>query len=274
MGDIQFLQEMARKVRIDSLKAIHKAKSGHPGGSLSAADILTVLYFYKMRINPKSPKWPDRDRFILSKGHAAPAAFAVLAHRGFFPLEDLDTLRKIDGKLEGTVNINTPGGDMTVGSLGQYLSVGIGMALAGRIDKKDYKVYILLGDGELQEGQVWEAAMSAAHYKLGNLIAILDNNKVQQTGKTEEIMDLNHPDDKFKAFGWRVLQMNGHNIQEIIETLDSIPNDPWAAPTMIIANTIKGKGVSFMEGKADWHGGAPSDEQLALALEELGEKNL
>ena len=270
MKDVQFLKEMAAKVRIDCLKAIHKAKSGHPGGSLSAADILTVLYFHKMRIDPKNPKWPDRDRFILSKGHAAPAVFAVLAHRGFFPLEDLDTFRKTDGKLQGTVSINTPGGDMTVGSLGQYLSVGAGMALAGRMDKKDYKVYVLLGDGEIQEGQVWEAAMAAAHLKLGNLVAILDNNKVQMCGITEEILSIGEPGGKFASFGWKVLRMDGHDVGQIIETLDAIPNDPFGTPTIIIADTIKGKGVSYMEGKAEWHGGAPSDEQLAQAVMELG----
>ncbi|MBP7495989.1 MAG: transketolase [Spirochaetales bacterium] len=270
MKDIQFLQEAARKVRIDCLKIIHAAKSGHPGGSLSAADILTVLYYYKLRIDPKNPKWPDRDRFILSKGHAAPALFVLLAHRGFYPLEELKGFRKTGGMLQGAVGITVPGADMSTGSLGQYLSVGAGMAIAGRMDNKDYKVYVLLGDGELQEGQVWEAAMTAVHHKLGNLVAILDFNKVQMCGTLEEIMDLGDPEAKFKAFGWNVVRIDGHDMKQIIEALDGIPNQPHGTPTMIIADTIKGKGVSFMEGKAQWHGGAPTDEQLAQALKELG----
>ena len=270
MSDVRHLTEMARKIRIDCLKMIHRAKSGHPGGSLSAADILAVLYFYKMRIDPSRPKWEDRDRFILSKGHGAPALFAALAHRGFFPLELLESFRKTDGEIQGTVSIFTPGGDMTVGSLGQYLSVGTGMAIAGRMDKKDYKVYVLLGDGEIQEGQVWEAAMAAAHMKLGNLVAILDDNKVQMSGRTEDVLSIGDPAAKFKAFGWKVLFMNGHDIPKIVETLDSIPNSPTGSPTLIVADTVKGKGVSYMEGKAEWHGGAPTDEQLAQALKELG----
>jgi transketolase len=261
---------MARKVRIELLKIIHRANSGHPGGSLSAADILTVLYYYKMRIDPKNPKWPDRDRFILSKGHAAPAVFVLLAFKGFYPLEELLGFRKTEGNLQGTVGISNPGGDMTVGSLGQYLSVGAGMAIAGRLDKKDYKVYVMLGDGEIQEGQVWEAAMTAAHHKLGNLVAILDNNKVQMCGTVQEILDIGDPGEKFRAFGWNVVRIDGHDIEKIIQTLDAIPNQPYGMPTMIIADTLKGKGVSFMEGKAQWHGGAPSDEQLAQALKELG----
>ena len=271
VNDRMLLQDLARKIRIDTLKTIHKAKSGHPGGSLSAVEILTVLYFYKMRIDPNFPKWPERDRFILSKGHAAPAVFVTLAHRGFFPFSDLDTFRKTNGKLQGTVSITTPGGDMTVGSLGQYLSVGTGMAMAGRMDGKDYKTYVLLGDGEIQEGQVWEAAMCAAHHKLGNLIAILDNNKVQMCGDTRDILSIGEPGAKFASFGWNVKSIDGHNIDQIKEVLDGIPQDPWAAPTCIIADTIKGKGVSYMEGKSEWHGGAPSDEQLAQALKELGE---
>jgi transketolase len=271
--EVHRLQDIARKARITCLKAIYNAKSGHPGGSLSAMDILAVLYFYKMRIDPQNPRWPDRDRFILSKGHAAPAVFAILAHRSFFPLTELDSLRRTNGNLQGTVSIHTPGGDMTVGSLGQYLSVGAGMALAGRMDKKDYRVYVMLGDGELQEGQVWEAAMAAAHHKLGNLVAILDNNKVQMCGVTAEILSIGNPGDKFTAFGWNVLHINGHDITEIAGTLDSIPNNPVAAPTIIIADTIKGKGVSYMEGTAKWHGGFPSDEEMAIALKELGGEN-
>jgi transketolase len=272
LKDIIHLQKIATKARIDCLKTIHKAKSGHPGGSLSAMDILTVLYFHTMRIDPKVPKWPDRDRFILSKGHAAPALFTILAHRGFFPLSDLDTFRRTDGHLQGTINIHIPGGDMTTGSLGQYLSVGIGMALAGRMDNKNYKVYVLLGDGELQEGQVWEAAMTAAYQELGRLIAIVDKNKVQQSGPTDEIMGLGDVEAKFRSFGWEVVRIDGHDIPQIVDALDTITDQPRGAPTVIIADTVKGKGVSFMEGKSEWHGGAPTDEQLAQAIAELGGK--
>ena len=270
MNDIAHLKEIATRARIDCLKTIHKAKSGHPGGSLSAMDILTVLYFHTLRIDPKDPKGPDRDRFILSKGHAAPALFTILAHRGFFPLSELDSFRQTQGNLQGTINIHIPGGDMTTGSLGQYLSVGAGMALAGRMDGRDYKVYVLLGDGELQEGQVWEAAMASASFELGRLIAIVDKNKVQQSGPTDEIMRLGDVESKFGAFGWKVVRIDGHDIERIVAALDAIPDQPRGMPTVIIADTIKGKGVSFMEGKAEWHGGAPSDEQLAQALAELG----
>jgi transketolase len=218
LNDIAHLKEIATTARIDCLKTIHKAKSGHPGGSMSAMDILTVLYFHTLRIDPKNPTWPDRDRFIL----------------------------------------------------GQYLSVGAGMALAGRMDGKDYKVYVLLGDGELQEGQVWEAAMASAGFELGRLIAIVDKNKVQQSGPTDEIMRLGDVEAKFRAFGWKVVRIDGHDIKQIVDALDAIPDQPRGAPTIIIADTIKGKGVSFMEGKAEWHGGAPSDDQLAQALAELG----
>jgi len=272
LNDIAQLKGMATKARIDTLKAIHKAKSGHPGGSLSAIDILTVLYFHTMRIDPKNPKWPDRDRFILSKGHAAPGLFAVLANRGYFPLTELDTFRQTHGNLQGTINIHIPGGDMTTGSLGQYLSVGAGMALAGRMDGKDYKVYVLLGDGEMQEGQVWEAAMAAAHMQLGQLVAILDKNQVQQSGPTDEIMSLGDAEAKFLSFGWNVVSIDGHSIEQIVEVLDAIPDRPRGTPTIIIADTVKGKGVTFMEGTAAWHGGAPTEEQLAQALTELGGK--
>lgn len=265
------LKEIARQVRVETIKIIHRAKSGHPGGSLSAADILTVLYYYKLNIDPKRPRWEDRDRFVLSKGHAAPAVFVLLALRGFYPMKELEKFRLTDGELQGTVSIHNPGGDMTVGSLGQYLSVGAGMAFAARLDKKEYKTYVVLGDGEIQEGQVWEAAMTAGHHKLGNLVAILDNNKVQMCGEVDSLMSIGDPGEKFKAFGWDVKRIDGHNIPQIIEALDSIPNQPVGKPTMIIADTIKGKGVSYMEGKFQWHGGFPSDEQLEIALKDLGE---
>lgn len=272
MDEVRSLEETANRVRMDCLRIIHRAQSGHLGGSLSAADVLTVLYYHTLRIDPSYPKWPDRDRFVLSKGHAAPAVFVLLAYRGFYPLEELDGFRQTGGNLQGTVSIENPGGDMTVGSLGQYLSVGCGMALAGRMDRKDYKVYVLLGDGELQEGQVWEAAMTAGHYQLGNLIAILDYNKVQMCAAVEDVVDIANPVDKFEAFGWNVVRIDGHNIREIIDVLDAIPNRHHAKPTMIVADTVKGKGVSFMEGRFEWHGGAPSDEQLAQALGELESK--
>jgi len=264
------LKKIAAEMRSAALKAAHKAKSGHPGGSLSAVEILTALYFYKMRIDPKNPKWPDRDRFILSKGHGQSAVLACLALRGFFPLEVLDGFRQINGQYGGGLSLDTPGGDIMPGSLGQYLSVASGMAMAGRMDKKDYKVYVIVGDGELAEGQNWEAFMAAAYYRLGNLVAIVDYNKVQQTGTNEEIMGLGDIEAKFKAFGWNVLRMDGHNIEQIAATLDTIPNNPSGVPHIIIADTVKGKGVSYMEGTCMWHAGAPNDEQLAQALEEIG----
>ena len=269
MDEVRSLEETANRVRMDCLRIIHRAQSGHPGGSLSAADLLTVLYYHTLRIDPNYPKWPDRDRFVLSKGHAAPAVFVLLAYRGFYPLEELDGFRQTDGNLQGTVSIENPGGDMTVGSLGQYLSVGCGMAIAGRMDRKDYRVYVLLGDGELQEGQVWEAAMTAGHYRLGNLIAILDYNKVQMCAPVAEVVDIADPVAKFEAFGWNVVRIDGHDIRQIMDVLDAIPNQHNGRPTMVVADTVKGKGVSFMEGRFEWHGGAPTDEQLAQALGEL-----
>jgi transketolase len=267
---LEELKQIAAGVRRELLKAIHNAKTGHPGGSLSAVELLTVLYFYKMRVDPKNPKWPERDRFILSKGHGSAAVLALLAMKGFFPLDWLHDFRQLGDRLDGNLGIHTPGGDFTTGSLGQYLSVACGMAMAGRMDKKDYKVYIILGDGELEEGQNWEAFMAAAYYRLGNVVAILDYNKVQQTGTNEEIMSLGDIEAKFRAFGWNVHRIDGHNMEQIAAVLDSLPNNPTGIPNIIIADTIKGKGVSYMEGTCQWHGGAPSDEQLAQALKELG----
>ena len=261
---------MAARLRQDTIKMIYNSKSGHPGGSLSAADIISALYFYKMNIKTEDPKWADRDRFVLSKGHAAPVVFAALVNKGFIPREELWSFRHGNGSLQGTVNIKNPGGDMTVGSLGQYLSVSAGMALAGKMDKKDYKVYVMLGDGELQEGQVWEAAMAAAHMRLGNLVGILDNNRVQMCGLTDEVLSIGDIAAKFRAFGWNVVQIDGHDMQQIVDTLDAIPNQPDAQPTMIIADTIKGKGVSYMEGTPAWHGGVPTKEQYEQAMRELG----
>lgn len=270
MKDIYALKAMAARLRQDTIKMIYNSKSGHPGGSLSAADIISALYFYKMNIKTEDPKWADRDRFVLSKGHAAPVVFAALVNKGFIPREELWSFRHGNGSLQGTVNIKNPGGDMTVGSLGQYLSVSAGMALAGKMDKKDYKVYVMLGDGELQEGQVWEAAMAAAHMRLGNLVGILDNNRVQMCGLTDEVLSIGDIAAKFRAFGWNVVQIDGHDMQQIVDTLDAIPNQPDAQPTMIIADTIKGKGVSYMEGTPAWHGGVPTKEQYEQAMRELG----
>ena len=270
MKDINALKSMATKLRQDTIKMIYNSKSGHPGGSLSAADIVTALYFYKMNIKVDHPKWEDRDRFVLSKGHASPVLFAALVNKGFIPREELWTFRHGTGSLQGTVNIKNPGGDMTVGSLGQYLSVSAGMALAGKMDKKNYKVYVMLGDGELQEGQVWEAAMAAAYMRLGNLVGILDNNRVQMCGMTDEVMSIGDIASKFRAFGWKVVLIDGHDMQQIVDALDAIPNQLDAQPTMIIADTIKGKGVSYMEGTPAWHGGIPSKEQYEQAMRELG----
>ncbi len=270
MKDIDALKAMAARLRQDTIKMIYNSKSGHPGGSLSAADIISALYFYKMNIKTEDSKWADRDRFVLSKGHAAPVVFAALVNKGFIPREELWSFRHGNGSLQGTVNIKNPGGDMTVGSLGQYLSVSAGMALAGKMDKKDYKVYVMLGDGELQEGQVWEAAMAAAHMRLGNLVGILDNNRVQMCGMTDDVMSIGDIAAKFRAFGWKIVQIDGHDMQQIVDALDAIPNQPDAQPTMIIADTIKGKGVSYMEGTPAWHGGVPTKEQYEQAMRELG----
>lgn len=263
------IKEIARKIRIDIIEMLSQAKSGHPGGSLSAAEIMAVLYFDVMRIDPANPGWEDRDRFVLSKGHAAPVYYAALANRGYFPREELRQLRKTGHFLQGHPDMKKiPGVDMSTGSLGQGISAAAGMALAGKIDNKPYRVYCLLGDGEVAEGLVWEAAMAAAHYKLDNLLAILDYNGLQIDGTNEEVMNSSPLDDKWKAFGWNVLEVDGHDPEEIREALELAKN-LRGKPTIIIAKTIKGKGVSFMEGQAGWHGAAPSPEQAEQALAEL-----
>lgn len=263
------LAEKARQIRRHVIEMITEAGSGHPGGSLSAADIVAVLYFSVMRIDPARPHWEDRDRFILTKGHAAPVLYAALAERGFFPVEELLTLRKLGSRLQGHPDMNKlPGVDMSTGSLGQGLSVASGMAMAGKLNNKDYHVFALLGDGELQEGQVWEAAMAAAHYRLDNLIAVLDYNGLQIDGPNSEVMGLGDVHAKWHAFGWNVMEIDGHNLEEIgaaLQTAKSVVG----GPTMIIAKTVKGKGVSFMENGVGWHGNAPSREQAEKALEEL-----
>ncbi len=249
---------------------IHGAKSGHPGGSLSAVEILTALYFDEMNIDPTNPKMEDRDRFVLSKGHAAPVLYATLAQKGYFDKEELKGLRKTGRMLQGHPDMKgTPGVEMSTGSLGQGFSVACGMAMASKLDNAPWRVYALLGDGECQEGIVWEAAMSAAHYKLDNMTAFLDYNGLQIDGNTDDVMSLGSIVDKFKAFGWNVIEIDGHDFDQIFAALD-MAKSTVGQPTMIVAKTIKGRGVSFMENQAGWHGNAPSDEHLRIALEELG----
>lgn len=266
------LQEIARKIRVDIIEMLEKSQSGHPGGSLSAVEILTALYFKEMKIDPANPRWEDRDRFVLSKGHGTPVIYGTLAERGFFPKEELDKFRKIDSMLQGHPDMKgTPGIDMTTGSLGQGLAAANGMALAGKLDNKDYRVYALIGDGECQEGLIWEAAMLAAHYKLDNLTVFLDHNGLQIDGKNEDIMNIEPIDEKFKSFGWNVLMIDGHSFDEIFNALESVKNTK-GKPSMIIAKTFKGKGVSFMENQVGWHGKAPSAEEASKAIGELGGK--
>lgn len=267
--NIEELKNIAKDIRIDIVDMVATAKSGHPGGSLSVTDILTVLYFEEMNIKVNDPKWEDRDRFVLSKGHAAPALYAVLSKRGYIPREELKTLRKFKSNLQGHPDMKkTLGVDMSTGSLGQGLSAANGMALAGKLDKKDYRVYTVLGDGELQEGQIWEAAMSAAHYKLDNLVAFVDFNGLQIDGSNEEVMNVSPVDKKFEAFGWNVLVIDGHNFEEIKNALNKA-KEVKEMPTAIIAKTVKGKGVSFMENQSSWHGTAPNEEQRIQALSDL-----
>ncbi|MFH1424862.1 MAG: transketolase [archaeon] len=263
------LNETAKTIRKHIIEMTGAAGCGHPGGSLSATDILTALYFSKMNIDPKNPKNPDRDRFILSKGHAAPGLYATLAERGFFPISDLKTLRKLGSHLQGhPVLGSTPGVEASTGSLGQGLGVGNGMALAAKLDKANWRIYVLLGDGECQEGSVWEAAMAAAHYKLDNVTAILDYNGLQIDGCTKDVMDLGQISEKWTAFGWNVIEVDGHNIEELLKALDEAEKTK-GKPTILIAKTVKGKGVSFMENNPKWHGVTPNEEEVKKALEEL-----
>jgi len=266
---ISELEGIARKLRRHVINMISTAGSGHPGGSLSAADIVTALYFDIMKHNPASPHWPDRDRFILSKGHAAPVLYAALAECGYFPLDWLTTLRKTGTCLQGhTDSTLTPGVDVSAGSLGQGLSIGIGMSLAARLNNRDYRTYVLLGDGECDEGQIWEAAMFAPNYKLDNLTAIVDFNTLQLDGRTRDIMDLEPFMAKWVAFKWEVIEINGHDMQQIIDAVRQAESAK-GKPTVIIAHTIKGKGVSFMENNVDWHGKAPNKSETDIALKEL-----
>jgi len=267
--DISELQRKANEIRKGIIEVVYKAKSGHPGGSLSIADIMAVLYFNEMNIDENNPKWEERDRFVLSKGHCAPALYSCLAERGFFNKELLSTVRKINSNLQGHPEMNKiPGVDMSTGSLGQGLSAANGIAIAGKLDNKNYRVYTILGDGEIEEGQIWEAAMAASHYKLDNLCVIVDKNNLQIDGKTENIMNSAPLDAKFKSFGFEVITIDGNNILEIMQAFakaKTVKNKP----TCIIAETIKGKGVSFMEDKVEWHGKAPNEEQYNIAIQEL-----
>lgn len=267
--ELAVLKAVANEIRQDIIRMLGTAGSGHPGGSLSAADIVTALYFKFLRIDPENPKNPDRDRFILSKGHAAPVLYSALAQRGYFKREELLTLRKLGSRLQGHPDMKKlPGVDMSTGSLGQGLSAANGMALAGRLDSKDYRVYVLLGDGETQEGQVWEAAMASAHYRLDNLTAFLDHNRLQIDGPIEEVMSPEPLADKWRAFGWDVQVIDGHDMNQILQAVERALTVK-GKPQMIVAETVKGKGVSFMENQAGWHGSTPNQEQTEKALAEL-----
>jgi transketolase len=267
--DVLELKKQANEIRKGIITAVHSAKSGHPGGSLSAADIMTYLYFEEMNIDQKNPKKEDRDRFVLSKGHVAPALYSTLAHRGFFPVEDLTTLRKVGSYLQGHPDMKgTPGVDMSSGSLGQGVSVATGMALSAKMSGNSYRVYTLLGDGEIQEGQVWEAAMFAGFRKLDNLVVIVDNNNLQIDGSVDEVCSPYPIDEKFKAFNFHVINIDAHDFTQIKAAFDEAKVTK-GKPTAIIAKSVKGKGVSFMENQAKWHGTAPSDEQYKIAMEDL-----
>lgn len=266
------VKRMANLLRQDIITQLLPAKSGHPGGSLSAADIVATLYYNEMRIKPVDPSWTDRDRFVLSKGHAAPVLYAALAEKGYFPKEELLGLRQTGRMLQGHPDMKkTPGVDMSTGSLGQGLSAANGMALAGKLDKKDYRVYVLMGDGELAEGQIWEAAMASAHYKLDNVIGILDYNGLQIDGTNDQVMSTSPLLDKWLAFGWHVIEVDGHDIKQLIAAFAEAKATK-GKPTLLLAKTIKGKGVSFMENQVGWHGNAPSAEQAEQALAELREE--
>lgn len=266
---IKKLSLSAANIRKMALEAIHSANSGHPGGSLSAADILAYLYMEEMNVNPQNPKDPDRDKFVLSKGHAAPGLYGALAERGFLPKEDIKTFRNAESYLQGHPDMKgVPGVDMSTGSLGQGISAACGIALAGKLDNKAYRVYSILGDGELEEGQVWEAAMFAAHYKLDNLTAFLDFNGLQIDGDIRDVMNPTPVDEKFRAFNWHVICIDAHNFEEIEKAVEEAKNTK-GKPTMIIAKSVKGKGVSYMENQAGWHGAAPNDEQYETAIKEL-----
>lgn len=264
------LKEKAIEMRKTALTMIHKAQSGHPGGSLSAADLMTALYFKEMNIDPSNPNWEDRDRFVLSKGHVCPIQYSALALKGFVPYETIYTLREFGSPFQGHPDMKKcPGIDISTGSLGQGLSCGVGMAIAGKRDNKEYRVFSLLGDGECQEGQIWEAAQTAVKYQLDNLVVFVDNNRLQIDGFTDEIMPLQNIEKKFEAFGFETKRIDGHSMEAIVETLDEIRELKNGKPKCIVLDTVKGKGVSYMEDVADWHGIAPNDEEYRQAIEEI-----
>ncbi len=269
---IEHLQKIVHRVRVHILNMTFAANSGHPGGSMSAADIVVALYFHQMKHDPRNPKWPERDRFVLSKGHCTPVLYAALAEAGYIPVEELKTFRQVDSRLQGHPNLlKCPGVEASTGTLGQGLSMAVGMALAGKLDQKPYKVYCMLGDGECQEGQIWEAAMSAAHYKLDNLVAILDWNKFQIDGAVENVMNIMPMMEKFKAFGWNVLEIDGHDYNQILDAFEKAGKS-GQKPFFIQANTLKGKGVSFTQGTGEYHGRALTKDEMQRAMKELGEK--
>lgn len=263
------LKQKAKELRKKIITVIYNAQSGHPGGSLSAIDVIVGLYYYKLKIDIKKPLWEDRDRFVLSKGHCSPAIYAVLADKDFFPKSELEGYRKIGRMLQGHPELSTPGIDFAGGALGQGICFALGIALACRLDKRSCNVYVMIGDGEAQEGAVWESSMAAVFHKLDNLIVILDKNQVQQTGKTKEIMDIGNVTMKWKAFGWNVIEINGHDMLQVVKALDKSSKMKNKKPTIIISNTIKGKGVSFMELNHKFHGKAPNDEEYKKALEDI-----
>lgn len=266
--DIVALKAKAAQIRMDLLKMIHRAKAGHTGGSLSNTDILTALYYRVMKIDPANPKWEDRDRFIASKGHSVESLWCILADLGFFPKEELKTFSQFGTRLIGHPNNKVPGIEMNTGALGHGLSISVGMALAAKREGKGYRVFCLMGDGEQAEGSVWEAAMAGAHYKLDNLVGIIDRNRLQISGPTEEVMGLEPLEEKWTAFGWNVVSIDGNDMEALVRTFEAVPYVP-GKPTLVMANTVKGKGVSFAENVPHWHHHVPNDEQLELALAEL-----
>ena len=271
--DLNYYKEVASKIRVDVIKALFKSGSGHPGGSLSSADIVTALYFKEMNVDPQNPKMEGRDKLILSKGHAAPVQYAALAESGYYPVDEMMSLRKMGSNFQGHPNMEkVPGIEMSTGSLGQGFSASVGMAIANKLDNNPGRIYVILGDGELQEGIVWEAAMAASHYGLSNLCAIVDWNGLQIDGANDDVMRVKPIDEKFRAFGWNVESIDGHNFEEIFEAFDNARNTSKekGIPSVIIAKTVKGKGVSFMENQAGWHGKTPNEEQAKAAVEELG----
>lgn len=268
LDKINFLKNKTIQIRKELLQMIFNAKTGHTGGSLSSVDILVALYYEMMKIDPKNPKWKSRDRFVLSKGHSVEGYYTILADLGFFPKDELNNYCKFNSRLIGHPSVKIPGVEMNTGALGHGLSVAVGMALAGKMDKKDYKVYVLMGDGELAEGSIWEGAMAAGHYKLDNLIGIIDRNHLQISGNTENVMSLENLKEKWRAFGWTVLTVDGNNIEELVKIFRKIPVEK-DKPHVIIARTVKGKGIPFIENDAKWHHKVPNEEQLKEALELL-----